>query len=78
MTVGLCFERGCVCVFACICSDIQKVLKEDREKLRLLQKNQPHFTEEQKKELIDVHPWIKKGDLPKAIDVKVDSLFQFS
>uniref|UniRef100_A0A7N6AD86 Period circadian protein homolog 2 n=1 Tax=Anabas testudineus TaxID=64144 RepID=A0A7N6AD86_ANATE len=57
--------------------DIQKVLKEDREKLRLLQKNQPHFTEEQKKELIDVHPWIKKGDLPKAIDVKVDSLFQF-
>ncbi|XP_026229921.1 period circadian protein homolog 2 isoform X3 [Anabas testudineus] len=53
--------------------DIQKVLKEDREKLRLLQKNQPHFTEEQKKELIDVHPWIKKGDLPKAIDVKVCS-----
>uniref|UniRef100_A0AAQ6IS50 Period circadian protein homolog 2 n=1 Tax=Anabas testudineus TaxID=64144 RepID=A0AAQ6IS50_ANATE len=58
--------------------DIQKVLKEDREKLRLLQKNQPHFTEEQKKELIDVHPWIKKGDLPKAIDVKVDSLFHSS
>ncbi|XP_067330874.1 period circadian protein homolog 2 isoform X2 [Channa argus] len=48
--------------------DIQKVLKEDREKLRLLQKNQPHFTEEQKKELMDVHPWIKKGCLPKAID----------
>ncbi|KAK2822419.1 hypothetical protein Q5P01_022484 [Channa striata] len=50
--------------------DIQEVLKEDREKLRLLQKNQPCFTEEQKKELMDVHPWIKKGSLPKAIDIK--------
>uniref|UniRef100_A0A4W6DNG8 Period circadian protein homolog 2 n=1 Tax=Lates calcarifer TaxID=8187 RepID=A0A4W6DNG8_LATCA len=50
--------------------DIQQVLREDREKLRLLQKNQPRFSEEQKKELIEVHPWIKKGSLPKAIDVK--------
>uniref|UniRef100_A0A4W6DNQ6 Period circadian protein homolog 2 n=1 Tax=Lates calcarifer TaxID=8187 RepID=A0A4W6DNQ6_LATCA len=52
--------------------DIQQVLREDREKLRLLQKNQPRFSEEQKKELIEVHPWIKKGSLPKAIDVKVE------
>uniref|UniRef100_A0A8C4DBH9 Period circadian protein homolog 2 n=1 Tax=Dicentrarchus labrax TaxID=13489 RepID=A0A8C4DBH9_DICLA len=51
--------------------DIQRVLREDREKLRLLQKNQPRFSEEQKKELIEVHPWIKKGGLPKAIDIKV-------
>uniref|UniRef100_A0A8C4GEI6 Period circadian protein homolog 2 n=1 Tax=Dicentrarchus labrax TaxID=13489 RepID=A0A8C4GEI6_DICLA len=50
--------------------DIQRVLREDREKLRLLQKNQPRFSEEQKKELIEVHPWIKKGGLPKAIDIK--------
>ncbi|XP_070701810.1 period circadian protein homolog 2 isoform X2 [Pempheris klunzingeri] len=53
--------------------DIQRVLREDREKLRLLQKSQPRFSEEQKKELIEVHPWIKKGGLPKAIDVKVCS-----
>lgn len=67
-----CTERVCVCLFARICSDIQQVLREDREKLRLLQKNQPRFSEEQKKELIEVHPWIKKGSLPKAIDVKVE------
>ncbi|XP_008292730.1 period circadian protein homolog 2 isoform X3 [Stegastes partitus] len=53
--------------------DIQRVLREDREKLRLMQKNQPRFSEEQKKELIAVHPWIKKGGLPKAIDVKMCS-----
>ncbi|KAM7379346.1 hypothetical protein PAMP_004908 [Pampus punctatissimus] len=54
-------------------NDIQRVLREDREKLRLLQKCQPRFTEEQKKELLEVHPWIKKGGLPKAIDIKVCS-----
>ncbi|XP_057713039.1 period circadian protein homolog 2 isoform X3 [Corythoichthys intestinalis] len=53
--------------------DIQEVLKEDREKLSLLQKNQPSFTDEQKKELMQVHPWIKKGGLPKVLDVKVCS-----
>ncbi|XP_035491009.2 period circadian protein homolog 2 isoform X2 [Scophthalmus maximus] len=53
--------------------DIESVLREDREKLRLLQKSQPHFSEEQKKELLAVHPWIKKGGLPKAIDIKVCS-----
>ncbi|XP_070775653.1 period circadian protein homolog 2 [Enoplosus armatus] len=53
--------------------DIQKVLREDRMKLRLLQKSQPRFSDEQKKELMEVHPWIKKGGLPKAIDIKVCS-----
>ncbi|XP_077413458.1 period circadian protein homolog 2 isoform X2 [Vanacampus margaritifer] len=53
--------------------DIQKVLKEDREKLRLMQKSQPSFTEEQKKELAQVHTWMKKGGLPKVLDVKVCS-----
>uniref|UniRef100_A0A673CBN8 Period circadian protein homolog 2 n=1 Tax=Sphaeramia orbicularis TaxID=375764 RepID=A0A673CBN8_9TELE len=51
--------------------DIQRVLREDREKLRQLHKSQPRFTEEQKKELMEVHPWMKKGGLPKAIDIKV-------
>ncbi|XP_034558625.1 period circadian protein homolog 2 isoform X2 [Notolabrus celidotus] len=54
-------------------NDIERVLREDREKLKLLQKSQPCFSEEQKKELMAVHPWIKKGCLPKAIDVKVCS-----
>ncbi|XP_061878597.1 period circadian protein homolog 2 isoform X1 [Entelurus aequoreus] len=53
--------------------DIQKVLQEDRKKLRLMQNSQPCFTEEQKRELIKVHSWMKKGGLPKAIDVKVCS-----
>uniref|UniRef100_A0AAQ4QR73 Period circadian clock 2 n=1 Tax=Gasterosteus aculeatus aculeatus TaxID=481459 RepID=A0AAQ4QR73_GASAC len=50
--------------------DMQRVLREDQEQLRLLQKNQPRFSEEQQKELVAVHPWIKKGGLPKAIDIK--------
>ncbi|KAG1969119.1 period circadian protein homolog 2 isoform X1 [Pimephales promelas] len=50
--------------------DIQKVLREDREKLRQMQKCQPRFTEEQKRELAEVHPWIRRAGLPKAIDVK--------
>uniref|UniRef100_A0A1A7XF80 Period circadian protein homolog 2 n=1 Tax=Iconisemion striatum TaxID=60296 RepID=A0A1A7XF80_9TELE len=50
--------------------DIQSVLREDNEKMRLLQQCQPRFSDEQKKELSEVHPWIKKGELPKALDVK--------
>ncbi|XP_051555706.1 period circadian protein homolog 2-like isoform X2 [Myxocyprinus asiaticus] len=50
--------------------DIQKVLKEDKEKLRQMQKSQPCFTEEQKRELAEVHPWLRRGGLPKAINVK--------
>ncbi|XP_051555051.1 period circadian protein homolog 2-like isoform X2 [Myxocyprinus asiaticus] len=50
--------------------DIQKVLKEDWEKLRQMQKSQPHFTEDQKRELAEVHHWLRRGGLPKAIDVK--------
>ncbi|KAM8849852.1 period circadian protein homolog 2 isoform 2-T3 [Spinachia spinachia] len=53
--------------------DIQRVLREDQDQLRLLQKNQPRFSEEQQKELVAVHPWIKKGGLPKAIDIKACS-----
>lgn len=63
--------KHCACVFVCYCRDIQKVLREDREKLRQMQKNQPRFTEDQKRELIEVHPWMRRGGLPKAIDVKV-------
>ncbi|XP_036409605.1 period circadian protein homolog 2 isoform X2 [Megalops cyprinoides] len=50
--------------------EVQKVLREDREKLQQMQKKQPRFTEEQKKELVEVHPWMRRGGLPQAIDVK--------
>ncbi|XP_016114918.1 period circadian protein homolog 2-like isoform X4 [Sinocyclocheilus grahami] len=52
-------------------NDIEKVLREDREKLRQMQKSQPRFTEEQRRELVEVHPWMRRGGLPKAFDVKV-------
>ncbi|KAG8544210.1 hypothetical protein GDO81_022911 [Engystomops pustulosus] len=49
--------------------DIESVLQEDREKLRKLQRNQPKFSEEQKKELGEVHSWIRKGRLPHVINI---------
>ncbi|XP_053567446.1 period circadian protein homolog 2-like [Bombina bombina] len=51
--------------------DLDVVLQQDREKLKSLQKLQPHFSELQKEELGEIHPWIHKGGLPQAIDVKV-------
>ncbi|XP_041840873.1 period circadian protein homolog 1b isoform X2 [Melanotaenia boesemani] len=49
--------------------DMETVLREDREALRNLQKHQPRFTDEQKKELSQVHPWIRTGRLPRAINI---------
>ncbi|XP_056322700.1 period circadian protein homolog 1a isoform X3 [Danio aesculapii] len=49
--------------------DRDSVLKEDRDALKAAQKHQPHFTEDQRKELTQVHPWIQTGCLPKAINV---------
>ncbi|XP_074859899.1 period circadian protein homolog 2 [Carettochelys insculpta] len=47
--------------------NVEMVLQEDKQKLKQMQKFQPKFTEEQKKELIEVHSWIQKGGLPKAV-----------
>ncbi|XP_055360829.1 period circadian protein homolog 1b isoform X2 [Betta splendens] len=49
--------------------DIETVLREDREALRNMQKHQPRFTDEQKRELSQVHPWIRTGRLPRAINI---------
>uniref|UniRef100_A0A3P9HCG5 Period circadian regulator 1 n=1 Tax=Oryzias latipes TaxID=8090 RepID=A0A3P9HCG5_ORYLA len=49
--------------------DMETVLREDREALRNLQKHQPRFTDEQKKELSQVHPWVRTGRLPRAINI---------
>ncbi|XP_054426920.1 period circadian protein homolog 2 [Pteronotus mesoamericanus] len=48
---------------------LEAVLKADREKLQLLQRLQPRFTEGQKQELQEVHPWVRVGGLPEAVDV---------
>ncbi|KAE8604691.1 hypothetical protein XENTR_v10014793 [Xenopus tropicalis] len=49
--------------------DIKAVLGEDRKKLKSLQKMQPRFTEEQKKELEETHTWMHKGGLPRVMEV---------
>lgn len=49
------------------------MLRDDLEKLRQMQKSQPQFSEEQKKELAEVHPWVRGGGLPKAINIEVNT-----
>ncbi|XP_058908748.1 period circadian protein homolog 2 [Kogia breviceps] len=49
--------------------NLETVLQEDREKLKVLQRFQPRFTDRQKQELQDVHPWMRSGGLPAAFDV---------
>ncbi|KAM6948313.1 period circadian protein homolog 2 [Aplochiton taeniatus] len=50
--------------------DMTSVLRTDREKLRQMQKGQPRFTDDQRKELVEVHPWLRRGSIPKAIAVE--------
>ncbi|XP_072496609.1 period circadian protein homolog 2 isoform X2 [Notamacropus eugenii] len=49
--------------------NLEAVLKEDRERLKVMQKLQPKFTDEQKRELHAVHTWMPRGGLPRALDV---------
>ncbi|XP_054544796.1 period circadian protein homolog 1 isoform X3 [Talpa occidentalis] len=49
--------------------DMASVLKQDRERLRAMQKQQPRFSEDQRRELGAVHSWVRKGQLPRAFDV---------
>lgn len=58
--------------------DIQRVLREDKERLRQMQKSQPHFTSDQRRELVEEHPWMRRGGLPAAINVKVRSTHSIS
>ncbi|KAK7915889.1 hypothetical protein WMY93_011650 [Mugilogobius chulae] len=50
--------------------DQSEVLAEDREKLRALQPLQPWFSQEQREELAEVHPWIKQQTIPQEIDTQ--------
>lgn len=36
-----------------------------------MQKGQPHFTPDQRRELVEEHPWMRRGGLPAVINVKV-------
>ena len=54
-----------------VCRDIQKVLRDDKERLRQMQKSQPRFSSPQRRELVAEHTWMRRGGLPKAINVKV-------
>nr|XP_056706138.1 period circadian protein homolog 2 [Euleptes europaea] len=47
--------------------NLETVLEEDKLKLKQMQKFQPKFTEAQKRELLEVHPWIQKGGLPPVV-----------
>uniref|UniRef100_A0A669CXJ0 Period circadian clock 3 n=1 Tax=Oreochromis niloticus TaxID=8128 RepID=A0A669CXJ0_ORENI len=58
--------------------DQNKVLAEDREKLRVLQPLQPWFSQEQREELAEVHPWIKQHAIPQEIDTQVSNSDQKS
>lgn len=49
--------------------DRESVLNKDRIALKAMQKQQPRFSEEQKRELSQVHPWIHTGRLPRAINI---------
>lgn len=52
--------------------DIQQVLQEDRDELEQLHEEQPCFSEKQREELLEVHPWIQTGGFAEAIDDQVE------
>ncbi|KAM8989571.1 period circadian protein homolog 3 isoform 8-T8 [Ara ararauna] len=48
----------------------EEVLKEDLEKLAVMQKQQPWFSDGQKKELAEVHTWIRTQTVPLEISTQ--------
>lgn len=50
--------------------DQAQVLQEDREKLLLMEPMQPCFTQDQMKELTDVHPWIHQHTVSQEINAQ--------
>ncbi|XP_033012417.1 period circadian protein homolog 3 isoform X2 [Lacerta agilis] len=48
----------------------EEVLKEDLEKLATMESKQPCFSEGQKEELAEVHPWIRTQTVPQEIDTQ--------
>lgn len=54
-----------------MCRIEEDVLKEDLEKLTAMENQQPWFTEGQKEELAELHPWIRTGTVPQEINTQV-------
>ncbi|KFV96223.1 Period circadian protein 3, partial [Eurypyga helias] len=48
----------------------EEVLKEDLEKLTVMRKQQPWFTDRQKKELAEVHTWMRTQTVPLQISTQ--------
>ncbi|XP_075057777.1 period circadian protein homolog 2-like [Mixophyes fleayi] len=48
--------------------DMDVVLREDRDRLKSVQKFQPRFTDDQWKELGEIHSWITRRGLPGAVE----------
>ncbi|NXU43850.1 PER3 protein, partial [Drymodes brunneopygia] len=48
----------------------EEVLRQDLEKLAVMQKQQPWFTDGQKKELAEVHTWIRTQTVPLQISTQ--------
>ncbi|XP_053941955.1 period circadian protein homolog 3 isoform X1 [Cuculus canorus] len=48
----------------------EEVLKEDLEKLAVMRKQQPWFTDGQKKELAEVHTWIRTQTVPLQVSTQ--------
>ncbi|XP_078266149.1 period circadian protein homolog 2 [Rhinoraja longicauda] len=67
-------DEGTTMTYQLPLRDIETVLKEDREKLKLMQRNQHKFTEKQRQEIAEVFPWFKTGAPPKTIDI-MDKIF---
>uniref|UniRef100_A0AAZ3PGG7 Period circadian protein homolog 2 n=1 Tax=Oncorhynchus tshawytscha TaxID=74940 RepID=A0AAZ3PGG7_ONCTS len=65
-----------VCMSLGLLRGIERLLREDRERLRGMQKSQPCFTGEQQRELVEVYPWMRSGGLPKVMDVKACVCFE--
>lgn len=65
--MGVMLFYMCILVYR----DQAQVLKEDREKLLLLQPMQPWFTPGQKEELAEVHSWIHHHNVPEEINTRV-------
>ncbi|OXB78091.1 UNVERIFIED_CONTAM: hypothetical protein H355_007233 [Colinus virginianus] len=50
----------------------EEVLKEDMEKLLVMRKQQPWFSDRQKKELAEVHTWIRTQTVPQQISTQCE------
>lgn len=66
----------CSCVNRCLWFVLfyrikEEVLKEDMEKLVVMRQQQPWFSDRQKRELAEVHTWLRTQTVPLQINTQV-------